>query len=52
VHKENIVKVPNAIPGRDSVELNIFGMQGVPKHLIDDRILAGAAAYWNKIREE
>ena len=49
--------MPNAIPGRDSVELNIFGMQGVPKPLIDERVMAGgkyinylnnfkAAAYW------
>jgi len=52
VHKENVTKVPNAIAGRDSVELNIFGMQGVPKHMIDERVLAGAAAYWNKIRAE
>jgi len=36
-----VFRVPNALPGRDSVDLNIFGMQGVPKHLIDERILAG-----------
>jgi len=40
VHNENVNKVPNAPPG--------FGMQGVPKHLIDERVLAGAAAYWNR----
>jgi hypothetical protein len=56
-------RVPNALPGRDSVELNIFGMQGVPKHLIEERILAGgmkseylynllAARYWNQIRAD
>lgn len=30
VHKENIERVPNAIEGRDSVDLEIFGMEGVP----------------------
>lgn len=38
-------RVPNAIPGRDSVDLNIFGMQGVPKHLIDERVLAGGEIF-------
>eukprot|EP00771_Trimastix_marina_P003936 gnl/Trimastix_PCT/652.p1 GENE.gnl/Trimastix_PCT/652~~gnl/Trimastix_PCT/652.p1 ORF type:complete len:262 (+),score=62.16 gnl/Trimastix_PCT/652:32-817(+) len=32
VHKENITKVPNANPGHDSVELEIYGMEGVPEH--------------------
>ena len=57
VHKDNIVKyrfspmskklrffrVPHADKGRDSIDLNIFGMQGVPRQMIEERILAGAA---------
>ncbi|KYQ90155.1 C2H2-type zinc finger-containing protein [Tieghemostelium lacteum] len=30
VHKEILTKVPNAIVGRDSVEYEIFGMEGIP----------------------
>ncbi|OQR91446.1 hypothetical protein THRCLA_22464 [Thraustotheca clavata] len=30
VHKETIVSVPNAKPGRDSVEIEVYGMEGVP----------------------
>ncbi|TMW56003.1 hypothetical protein Poli38472_008651 [Pythium oligandrum] len=30
VHKENITTVPNAKPGKDSVDLEIYGMEGVP----------------------
>jgi len=31
VHKEKIEKVPNAKEGRDSVELPIYGMHGIPE---------------------
>ncbi|KAL7750242.1 hypothetical protein RI367_004415 [Sorochytrium milnesiophthora] len=31
VHKEPIKKVPNALSGRDDVEIEIFGMEGVPE---------------------
>ncbi|KAJ3255980.1 hypothetical protein HK103_005787 [Boothiomyces macroporosus] len=30
VHKEDVRIVPNALPGRESVEIEIFGMEGVP----------------------
>ena len=30
VHKETISNVPNAIPSRDNLEMEIFGMEGVP----------------------
>jgi len=52
VHKQTVSKVQNAIPGRDSVELNIFGMQGVPRHFVEERILAGAAKYWENVKAE
>ena len=36
VHKEHVDKVPNAIKGRDSIELEIYGMENVPeKDLIE-----------------
>ncbi|CAI7890993.1 unnamed protein product [Closterium sp. NIES-54] len=34
VHKENLTKVPNARPGRESVEIEIFGMEGIPPEAI------------------
>ncbi|XP_057511400.1 protein SUPPRESSOR OF FRI 4-like isoform X2 [Actinidia eriantha] len=30
VHKESVTKVPNAKPGRESTEIEIYGMQGIP----------------------
>ncbi|KAF0719526.1 Aste57867_970 [Aphanomyces stellatus] len=30
VHKETILHVPNAKPGRESVEVEVYGMEGVP----------------------
>ncbi|XP_072043069.1 uncharacterized protein [Amphiura filiformis] len=30
VHKENIDKVPNALPGRHDIEIEIYGMEGIP----------------------
>lgn len=31
VHKETIDKVPNSIPGRTSVEIEIYGIEGIPE---------------------
>ncbi|KAJ3033034.1 hypothetical protein HDV00_006844 [Rhizophlyctis rosea] len=31
VHKENLTTVPNALPGREGVDLEIFGMEGIPE---------------------
>ncbi|KAG2174318.1 hypothetical protein INT43_004341 [Umbelopsis isabellina] len=30
VHKVEITKVPNALPGRETLEIEIFGMEGIP----------------------
>jgi len=32
VHKEQIDKIPNALPNRNSVDIEIYGMQGIPEH--------------------
>jgi hypothetical protein len=34
VHKESVSKVPNAKPGRESTEIEIFGMQGIPADVL------------------
>ena len=39
VHKEQVSKVPNAKAGRDTIELDIYGMEGVPPSLIEQRAL-------------
>ena len=46
VHKEQVRKVPLALKGRDSFELNIIGMDGVPQELINDKLKSlGIAVY-------
>ncbi len=30
VHKETIDKVPNSVPGRGNIEIEIYGMEGIP----------------------
>jgi hypothetical protein len=50
--KVTLEKVPNALEGRDNPDLNIFGMNGVPKHLVRERMVYGAAKYWTKIQRE
>lgn len=34
VHKETVTKVPNAKPDRESTEIEIFGMQGIPPEVL------------------
>lgn len=43
VHKETITTVPNGKPGRDSIDLDIYGMQNVPGE--DSAVSAGA--FWH-----
>lgn len=35
VHKENLTQVENAISGRQGLDIEIFGMEGVPQEIID-----------------
>ncbi|XP_076871551.1 BUB3-interacting and GLEBS motif-containing protein ZNF207b [Brachyhypopomus gauderio] len=37
VHKETIDGVPNAIPGRTDIELEIYGMEGIPEKDMQER---------------
>lgn len=34
VHKESVTRVPNAKPDRESTEIEIFGMQGIPPDVL------------------
>ena len=51
VHKEQVSKVPNAKTGRDAIELDIFGMEGVPPMLIEQRAM-GMPTKKAKLEEE
>lgn len=37
MHKEAIDGVPNAIPGRIDIELEIYGMEGIPEKDMQER---------------
>lgn len=36
VHKESIDKVPNSLPNRSNIEIEIFGMEGIPQEDLRD----------------
>ncbi|XP_044497044.1 protein SUPPRESSOR OF FRI 4 [Mangifera indica] len=44
VHKESVTKVPNAKPGRESTDIEIYGMQGIPPDIL--------AAHYGEEEEE
>ncbi|KAJ4881252.1 Protein SUPPRESSOR OF FRI 4 [Raphanus sativus] len=44
VHKENVTKVPNAKDGRDSTDIEVYGMQGIPPDVL--------AAHYGEEEEE
>ncbi|KAJ2735192.1 hypothetical protein IW152_001711 [Coemansia sp. BCRC 34962] len=44
VHKESITRVPNAMPGRDKAEIEIFGSVGIPEEDVVE--------YENRMREK
>ena len=52
MHGVQVTKIPNAIEGRDSCDVNIFGMNGVPKHIVRERMVFGAAKYRTKIQRD
>ena len=31
MHKETVDKVPNAVPSRNNIEIEIYGMEGIPE---------------------
>ena len=35
VHKENLEQVENALPNRQGLEVEIFGMEGIPAEVLD-----------------
>eukprot|EP00730_Choanoeca_flexa_P008055 TRINITY_DN12432_c1_g2_i3.p1 TRINITY_DN12432_c1_g2~~TRINITY_DN12432_c1_g2_i3.p1 ORF type:complete len:342 (+),score=46.10 TRINITY_DN12432_c1_g2_i3:35-1060(+) len=49
VHKEEVLEVPNSLPGRADPEVNIFGMAGVPPNLIMQKQQEAIAKMANKM---
>ena len=43
MHKEEIKDVPNALPGRNNLEVEIYGMEGIPQEdrLVRERLKEG-----------
>ena len=39
LHRKTVVKVTNAKKGRDSTQIPIYGMDGIPAEIIEERIL-------------
>jgi len=40
VHRETLAKVPNAKVGRDSLDISIYGMEGVPAQIIQEKMIS------------
>lgn len=38
-------RIPNALPGKDGVDLNIFGMTNVPRIEVENRVMNGVAEF-------
>ncbi|RWS23945.1 BUB3-interacting and GLEBS motif-containing protein ZNF207-like protein [Leptotrombidium deliense] len=45
VHKETIDKIPNALPNRNSVDIEIYGMEGIPENDIRDHERSRGSEY-------
>ncbi|XP_064084437.1 BUB3-interacting and GLEBS motif-containing protein ZNF207-like isoform X12 [Macrobrachium nipponense] len=54
VHKETIDKVPNALPNRNNIEIEIYGMEGIPEEDLKDheRQRAGRVGGGNKRQDD
>ena len=51
MHKEEIKDVPNALPGRNNLEVEIYGMEGIPQEdrLVRERLKEGRYSYYNEV---
>ena len=49
VHKETLDKVPNSGPGRGNIEIEIYGMEGIPDADIKVFIYLPVIKFTNKV---
>ncbi|PIK37391.1 putative zinc finger protein [Apostichopus japonicus] len=52
VHKENMDKVPNALPNRTDIEIEIYGMEGIPEKDLKEHAAKLASDSANKKKAE
>ena len=52
VHSIAVSKVPNAKAGRDQIDINIYGMEGVPAQAIEERLNFKLTLKKNKVEKE
>ena len=52
VHNLAVSKVPNAKAGRDAIGDNIYGMEGVPAEVIEERLSLKMTIKKNKLEKE
>lgn len=52
VHRETLAKVPNAKVGRDHIETSIYGMEGVPAIIIQEKMIAKLKKKRQRIQED
>ncbi len=38
-NQSSLYRVPNAKAGRDQVDINVYGMEGVPAEVIEERLV-------------
>ena len=48
VHKEKVDKVPNSVPNRHSIDIEIYGMEGIPQEDVEahERMKKGQKSEW------
>lgn len=46
VHKETIDKVPNSLPNRSNIEIEIYGMEGIPEEDIREHERQKVGKFW------
>jgi len=52
VHRETLAKVPNAKIGRDNIDTSIYGMEGVPAIIIQEKMIAKLKKKRQKLQED
>lgn len=52
VHRETLARVPNAKLGRDSLGISIYGMEGVPAILIQEKMIAKLKKKSQQLQED
>lgn len=52
VHRETLARVPNAKVGRDNLDVNIYGMEGVPTSIIQEKLISKLKKKRQQLQED